>query len=90
LPSLRVGYHRTLLPGGLLRIATVLQITGSAFEIEPALCCFGHGFANRDILYSSGVFGFDAGPVTITLSGTCKRFMPLQVISEDHCVPEVV
>jgi hypothetical protein len=44
---------------------------------------------NRDTLYSMGVFDLDAGPVTITLPDAGKRFMSLQVISEDHYVPLV-
>ncbi len=44
---------------------------------------------NRDTLYSSGVFDLDAGPVTITMPNAGKRFMSLQVISEDHYVPGV-
>ncbi len=44
---------------------------------------------NRDTLYSMGVFDLDAGPVTITLPDAGKRFMALQVISEDHYVPLV-
>ena len=42
---------------------------------------------NRDTLYSSAVFDLDAGPVTITLPDAGKRFMSMQVISEDHYVP---
>jgi len=42
--------------------------------------------ANRDTLYSSGVFDLDAGPVTITLPDAGKRFRSLQVINEDHYV----
>ncbi len=45
---------------------------------------------NRDTLYSAGVFDLDAGPVTITLPDAGKRFMSMQVISEDHYVPMVV
>ncbi len=45
--------------------------------------------ANRDTLYSSGVFDLDAGPVTITLPDAGKRFMSLMVIDEDHYVPSV-
>lgn len=45
---------------------------------------------NRDTLYSSAVFDLDAGPVTITLPDAGKRFMSLQVISEDHYAPMVV
>lgn len=44
---------------------------------------------NRDTLYSSGVFDLDGGPVTITMPDPGKRFMSLQVISEDHYVPNV-
>ncbi|WP_245004915.1 DUF1254 domain-containing protein [Paraburkholderia sacchari] len=43
---------------------------------------------NRDTLYSLGVFDLDAAPLTITLPDA-KRYMALQVISEDHYVPEV-
>jgi hypothetical protein len=45
---------------------------------------------NRDTLYSSAVFDLDAGPVMITLPDAGKRFMSMQVINEDHYVPEVV
>ena len=44
---------------------------------------------NRDTLYTSGVFDLNAGPVTITMPDPGKRFMSLQVISEDHYVPAV-
>ncbi len=44
---------------------------------------------NRDTLYSGGVFDLDAGPVTIALPDTGKRFMSLMVITEDHYVPPV-
>ncbi len=44
---------------------------------------------NRDTLYSSAVFDLDAGPVTVTLPDAGERFMSMQVISEDHYVPEV-
>jgi Protein of unknown function (DUF1254) len=36
--------------------------------------------ANRDTLYSAAVFDLDAGPVTITLPDSGKRFMAMQVI----------
>jgi hypothetical protein len=39
---------------------------------------------NRDTLYSSAVLDLDAGPVTVTLPDTGKRFQSLQVISQDH------
>src|SRR5262249_40163750 len=44
---------------------------------------------NRDTLYSSGVFDLAAGPVAIIMPDPGKRFMSLQVISEDHYVPAV-
>jgi hypothetical protein len=46
--------------------------------------------ANRDTLYSSGVFDLDAGPLTITLPDPGKRYMAMQVFSEDHYSPGVV
>jgi hypothetical protein len=45
---------------------------------------------NRDTLYSSALFDLEAGPVTVTLPDAGKRFMSMQVINEDHYVPEVV
>ena len=39
---------------------------------------------NRDTLYSFAVFDLDAGPVTITLPEGAKRFMAMQVVSEDQ------
>src|SRR4249920_730737 len=42
---------------------------------------------NRDTLYSSAVFDLDAGPVTITLPDAGKRFMSLQLISQDEYSP---
>lgn len=44
---------------------------------------------NRDTLYTSGVFDLDTGPVTITMPDPGTRFMSLQVINEDHYVPNV-
>jgi hypothetical protein len=44
---------------------------------------------NRDTLYSAGVFDLDAGPVTIGMPDAGERFMSLQVITEDHYVPDV-
>ncbi len=46
--------------------------------------------ANRDTLYSVGVFDLDAGPVTITLPNAGKRFMTMIFIDEDHYVHDVV
>jgi len=40
--------------------------------------------ANRDTLYSSGVFDLEAGPVTLTLPDPGKRFMSVQAIDEDQ------
>lgn len=45
--------------------------------------------SNRDTLYSAGVFDLDAGPVVITLPDPGGRFMSMQVITEDHYVPDV-
>lgn len=45
--------------------------------------------ANRDTLYSAGVFDLDAGPLTITLPDAGKRFMSLMLINEDHYVVAV-
>jgi hypothetical protein len=45
--------------------------------------------SNRDTLYSAGVFDLDAGPVTISLPDAHDRFMSMQVITEDHYVPDV-
>ncbi|MHC0442360.1 DUF1214 domain-containing protein [Flavobacterium sp. 3-210] len=40
--------------------------------------------ANRDVLYSSGVFDLDAGPVTVTLPNPGKRFMSMQTFDQDQ------
>jgi para-nitrobenzyl esterase len=45
---------------------------------------------NRDTLYSMAVFDLQAGPVTITLPDTGRRFMSMQVVNQDHFTPEVV
>jgi len=45
---------------------------------------------NRDTLYSTAVFDLDAGPVTITLPNTGKRFSTMIVIDEDHYTFTVV
>lgn len=45
---------------------------------------------NRDTLYSGAVFDLDAGPVTITLPDSGKRFMSMQIINEDEYTPMVV
>lgn len=46
--------------------------------------------ANRDTLYSAGVFDLDAGPVTVTLPEAGERFMSMQVINEDQYALVVV
>ena len=43
--------------------------------------------ANRDTLYSEGVFDLDAGPVTIQLPDAGKRYMSMEVIDQDDYVP---
>jgi hypothetical protein len=40
--------------------------------------------ANRDTLYSAAVFDLNAGPVTVTLPDSGKRFMSMIVIDEDQ------
>ena len=44
---------------------------------------------NRDTLYSAGVFDLAAAPVTIALPDPGRRYMSLQVISEDQYTPLV-
>lgn len=44
---------------------------------------------NRDTLYSGLVLDLAAGPATITLPDTGKRFMSMQVINEDEYTPNV-
>jgi hypothetical protein len=44
---------------------------------------------NRDTLYSAAVFDLEAGPVTITLPDSGKRFLSMQVIDEDGYTPQV-
>ena len=44
---------------------------------------------NRDTLYSAAIFDLSAGPVTITLPNSGKRFMSMQVINEDEYTPFV-
>ena len=43
--------------------------------------------ANRDTLYSEGVFDLDAGPVTISMPNAGKRYMSIEVIDQDDYVP---
>jgi hypothetical protein len=45
---------------------------------------------NRDTLYSAAVFDLDAGPVTITLPDAGKRFMSMQLITEDQYTPPAI
>jgi hypothetical protein len=45
---------------------------------------------NRDTLYSAAVFDLDAGSVTVTTPDPGSRFLSLQIITQDHYVPEVV
>lgn len=44
---------------------------------------------NRDTIYSCGIFDLDAGPVTLALPDSGKRFMSMQIITEDHYCPAV-
>ncbi|MDG4668970.1 DUF1254 domain-containing protein [Mycobacterium sp. 236(2023)] len=43
---------------------------------------------NRDTLYSAAVFDLDAGPVSVTLPDAGSRYRSMQVITQDHYVPE--
>jgi len=43
--------------------------------------------ANRDTLYSSGVFDLEAGPLSITLPDAGTRFRSLMVVNQDHYIP---
>jgi para-nitrobenzyl esterase len=45
---------------------------------------------NRDTLYSFAIFDLEASAVTVTLPDSGKRFMSMQVISEDHYTVDVV
>ncbi len=45
---------------------------------------------NRDTLYSGAVFDLGAGPATVTLPDSGRRFMSAQVIDEDEYSPMVV
>ncbi|SEA41616.1 DUF1254 domain-containing protein [Paraburkholderia sartisoli] len=45
--------------------------------------------ANRDTLYSVGIFDLDAGPVTVTLPDAGGRFRSIAAISEDEYLPMV-
>ena len=45
--------------------------------------------ANRDTMYSAGVFDLDAGPVTVTMPDAGKRFMSMLLIDEDQYAPAV-
>ncbi|TAL95972.1 MAG: DUF1254 domain-containing protein [Paraburkholderia sp.] len=45
--------------------------------------------ANRDTLYSVGVFDLDAGPLTVTLPDAGSCFRSIAAISEDEYVPFV-
>jgi hypothetical protein len=72
------------------------DVTMAAYARDGALGKFLHARApasiddqkivrmNRDTLYSFGVFDLDAGPVTLTLPDTGKRYMMAQTIDEDH------
>jgi hypothetical protein len=45
---------------------------------------------NRDTLCSTAVFDLDAGPVTITLPDAGKRFISMQLITEDQYTPPAI
>jgi hypothetical protein len=46
--------------------------------------------SNRDTLYSSAVFDLEAGPVTITLPDSGKRFRSMMLMDEDQYVHRVI
>jgi hypothetical protein len=46
--------------------------------------------ANRDTLYSFGVFDLDAGPLTVVLPETNGRYMSMHVVNEDHYMKPVI
>jgi hypothetical protein len=77
------------------------DVTMAAYAKEGALGKFMHGRTpasiedqkivrmNRDTLYSFGIFDLDAGPVTLTLPETGKRYMMAQVIDQDHYTHDI-
>jgi Protein of unknown function (DUF1254) len=77
------GYFtRTVSEGAFGKILHNRDVTPIARQNAPR--------SNRDTLYSAGVFDLEAAPVTVTLPDTGRRFMSMEVISEDHYVIEVV
>jgi hypothetical protein len=44
---------------------------------------------NLDTLYSTALFDFDAGPVTITLPDAGKRYRAMLMVTEDHYMPMI-
>ncbi|WP_343313318.1 DUF1254 domain-containing protein [Brucella sp. BE17] len=44
---------------------------------------------NRDTLYSFGIFDLDAGPVTLSLPETEKRYMMAQVLDQDQYTRDI-
>lgn len=44
---------------------------------------------NRDTLYSFAVFDLAAGPATISLPDTGKRYMSMMIVDQDHYLPIV-
>src|SRR5690349_4295483 len=45
--------------------------------------------ANRDTLDSAAVFDLDAGPVTLTVPDSGRRYLSVIVIDRDHYTPAV-
>lgn len=45
---------------------------------------------NHDTIYSGKVSDLDAASITVVLPDPSKRFMSMQVVSEDHFTPEMV
>jgi len=87
-------------PDNFLRAETDLYFTAVAIK-DDALGKFCHRREltpidnqniireNRDTIYSAAIFDLDAGPVTVTMPNSGKRFMSMEVIDEDQYVPHV-
>lgn len=74
-------FDLTVKRGGFGRFAHWRDLVpvGAATVVRP----------NRDTLYSTAVFDLDAGPVSVTLPESGRRFMSLALIDQDHHVIDV-
>lgn len=75
-------FERTVMDGGLGQFYHRMKVVGIDEQTVVRM--------NRDTLYSSGVFDLDAGPVTVTLPDTGKRFVSMMALSQDHYAFDVV